>query len=188
MKLAERSCAARSEATSARNGGLPSHGTSRNAWRSPGASVTAASNTWRARAHSSGFTGGPVAEVTRQPGLCECPSALDGRRRRAQCFRGLLDREPAKESHLDDARELRIEGREASQGIVEGLDVDRVAGGRDQSGIEGDAHLIAAALRGPARPRPLDQDLPHRPRGDAEKVRPALPGELRVLQEPEVHI
>lgn len=41
--------------------------------------------------------------------------------------------------------------------------------------------------RGRARGR-LDEDLPHRPRGDAEEVRAALERQVRALEEPEVRL
>src|ERR1700674_2351498 len=126
MKSPERSCAASSDATSARNGRLPSHASSRNALRSPRSRARAASNTSRARAHSLGFMEIAATDLACQPRFRQRPPALDRRRRYAQRFCRLLDREAPEEAYLDNAGKIWIEGRETGQRVIQCLEVDRL--------------------------------------------------------------
>ena len=130
----------------------------------------------------------PGVELARQPRFRERPPALDGGRRYAQRFRRLLDGEAAEEPDLNDPGQIRIQHGETSQRLVQDFEVDRLRRGCNQPGIEGDAHLIAATLGGSASPGALDENLSHGAGGDAEKVRPILPRQMRVLQQAEVDV
>ena len=56
------------------------------------------------------------------------------------------------------------------------------------SGLEPDGTVVAATLQTRARPRVVDQNAPHRLRGDRQEVVAIRGGELPLLQEPEVDL
>jgi hypothetical protein len=58
-------------------------------------------------------------ELAQKPGLGASPVPADGLGRDVHLARDLLDREPAKETQLDDARLQRVDGLEGGEGIVE---------------------------------------------------------------------
>ena len=55
---------------------------------------------------------------------------------------------------------------------------------RDRAAVEGDLHLAAPLLRTPLA-RMVDQDPAHRLGGDPEEVRPALPVDRALVDDPE---
>ena len=117
------------------------------------------------------------------------PVALHGGGRDAHRLGRLLDRQPAEEPQLDDARLARVELGQPGERGVERDHVDRALGRRRlQPLVERDARLAAAALQRVARARPLDQDLPHRVRGDGGEVGAVLPALGAVLEELEVRL
>ena len=73
-----------------------------------------------------------------------------------------------------------------SSAPIEREDVDgRILAG-DERFVERDARAAAAALLGAARAGALDQDLPHRVRGDRAEVRPVLPAARAILEQSKV--
>ena len=148
----------------------------------------------RTRAHSSVRHARPLGrraieralrdELAREPRLGQRPSAFDGRGRDAERFGRLFNREPAEEADVHQMREIGIERGQAGQGFVERLEIERSRLGRHETGIERHPDAAAAAFRRAARASAFDQDLPHRPGGNAEEMRAVLPRQLRVLHQP----
>ena len=82
---------------------------------------------------------------------------------------------PREIAQLDDFRLLRIDLLEPVQRIVQRRqDVRLVVGDRNRIG-QRDAAEAGPALLGAAGARALDEDLPHRPRGDADEMALVVP-------------
>src|SRR5262245_21710357 len=127
------------------------------------------------------------SELFREPRPRNGPVALHRRGRDPHRFGGLLDRESAEESQLDDARLALVERGEPIERRVERDEIDRALGsGRVEPFVESDARLAAAALQRIARAGALDQDLPHRVRRDRADVRAILPAFGAIFQELQV--
>src|SRR5215831_16763249 len=113
----------------------------------------------------------PRAELRGQPRAGEPKLALDRGKRDADRFGGFLQRQATEKALFEDLALARIDLLEACQGFVEiGDRVDlRI---RDlECVLQFDGPVpSAAALRSP-RPRVVDQQLAHQPRGHGEKVR-----------------
>ena len=96
---------------------------------------------------------------------------------------GLLHRQSAEEPQLDDAALLRVEGREPRQRFIEREQIDVRHVGHDERIIKRDRALAVAAFASGVRARVIDQNAPHRLRGDAEKVRAILPAHVALIDQ-----
>ena len=78
--------------------------------------------------------------------------------------------------------------RQPLERVVEREDVEGLLAAGDQRFVERDARLRAAALQRAARAGPLDEDLPHRVRGDRAEVGAVLPAIGPVLHQAQVRL
>ena len=138
-----------------------------------------------------------TVEAAGQPGAGEGPVALDAAGRAAGRGGGLLDAQAGEVAEHYDLAHARVVAAQLAQGGVEfehgggrlGLLGRVVVADADDGGLgEVDPPPPAAVLLGRVVPRPLDEDAPHRLRGRAEKVPRAVPGDLRVLHQPQVDL
>ena len=128
----------------------------------------------------------PVAELAEQPCPRQGPAAFEGRGRHVHRRRRFLDAEAAKEPQLDDARLLGIDRFEPRRAPHRAREAWRPRCGADDQRID-ERHPVEPAppLLRAARARPLDENLPHRPRGDPDEVAFVLPGRAGARQ-PEI--
>src|SRR5215831_6624124 len=103
------------------------------------------------------------------------PISANGPRGDAKTLGGLLFRHAAEEAALDDAREAFVDLGEVVQRLVELEQRLRIVRAVHESVVERDRTLRATALFGGSATRPVDEDVAHGDRRDAEEVRAVLP-------------
>src|SRR5688500_11517232 len=194
--LSERWYARTSSSTSARSAASSPHSRSMNAVRSPGGMSTAASkmlSTRRNRSVGVALTAPPLYDVLClphrgagsrlvlagdlpvEPALRLGPVALRRAQADAERLGRLLLRHPAEESALHDLGLSCIDLLEPSERVV---DRDQLLGsllGAELHVVDRDALEHPAALRAAVAARVIDEDPPHRRRGDGHEVRAPLP-------------
>lgn len=101
---------------------------------------------------------------------------------------GFFEREAGKEPQFSDSALAGIEGSELGQCRVEieQIDVER-SPGRDSS-VERDAGPLAGTLRGAMRARPVHENTAHDLSRHREKLRPATPRCLPLIDQPEIRL
>jgi hypothetical protein len=109
-------------------------------------------------------------QFTKQPRARKRPAPLDRRRRHAERIARFFDAQPGEESQLDDARQLGVDLFETFERFVDRRQ-DRFLVCRERERFA-ERHAVQAGppLLGPARPRTLDENLPHRSRRDADEM------------------
>ncbi len=123
-----------------------------------------------------------------QPGPRDAPVAADRRLGDLEGVRDLDVRQATEEPHLDHARLPLGPLGELAECLIEGK---QLVGSRhltDLVVLVRHREIAAAALLGPSLLGVVDQDAPHRDRGDAEEVRPALPVDAVLLHQLEVRL
>ena len=100
-----------------------------------------------------------------------------------------LDRLSGEKPQLDDLRLLRIDPGQLGQRAIERDEIDPAALSpivHEQPFVERDLHVRAAALRRVPGARALDEQPPHRDRGERDEVRAVLPLRRSLLRQPQV--
>src|SRR2546425_3785224 len=126
-----------------------------------------------------------AAQLAEQPGPRESKSTLERGRRYAERIGRFLDAEACEVSQLDDARLLGVDLLQPLQRFVERRQHGLLIAGdgerlRQRPAVESRPSLLRAACT-----RTLDQNLPHRSRGDADEVPLVVPRCARA-REPKV--
>ena len=122
-------------------------------------------------------------QLEHKPGPRESPVAHDGIRGDFQYGGSLLHAEAAEEPKLDHLSLARIHHRERIQRVVE-RDQFASAPGRDvRNFVQIDARLISTPFRPGARPRCIQQNVPHDARRYGEEVGPVLPVHIRHIDQ-----
>src|SRR5687768_16112418 len=192
-KSFERSHAASSVRTRPRSATSPAEACSMKAARSSGSTSRAASkiaSTCRKRSRDAGSISGYrlVVQLGVQPAPRLGPIAPRRSESDTECFRGLLFAHPAEETTFHDARLSLVELTEAVQRLVEGDDEVCPFVGGQVDRLEWHTRLLAATLESPTASCAIDEDPPHRDRGDAEEVRAPLPLDARLIDQLEVRL
>ena len=117
-----------------------------------------------------------MAQLAMQPRAGQRPPALQRSRRHAHHVGRLFDAHAGKVAKLHDFRLLRIELLELVDCFVErGEHRFGIGGKRQRVGDRDAVHAAPAFLRAPGAGA-LDQNLPHRSRGDAHEMTLIVPG------------
>ena len=106
----------------------------------------------------------------------------------AQRFCRFFHGQPAKKSQFDDAALPRIELGQALERLVQGQELVGLLLGQQQRFFEWYPLQSTLALRGPAGPGVINQHAAHHLRGDANEVRPVLPGSLGLIDQTKVRL
>src|SRR5262245_23820016 len=196
MKEPASSLAANRDSISTANDSSPPHSDLMNVARTSAGCSAAAKKIDLIRAHRSASmlisvsgTGCHLTQLAKQPRFRQRPLAFDCRRRNANYFRRLFYREPAKELGFDDSALLRVEGRQFFQRLVQRKQIEPALLSGQVAHV-GQIKLIVAApsLRRVSRARALDQYASHGCRGDAEELRPVLPGNPALVDQSNISL
>src|SRR6185436_11511506 len=146
---------------------------------------------WKCNRGVSAPSGAPL-QLAMKPRARECPVALHGRGGDAERLARLLDGEPREEAKLDYARLPLVELGEAIERLVQllGGDIERQRARerftRRVRVLERHAHRAAAALLRVAPACVVHEDATHGLRGEPHEVRAVLPGDLALVEQPDV--
>ena len=108
-------------------------------------------------------------------------------RRHVEGDSGFLDIKTAK-TQLHHATLAGVEGRETVEGLVQGKDVDRRLGARDQMLVHRHVHRVPSPFRSLARTSDVDQDSPHQLGADCEEMCPTRPADSPNVDETDVQL
>ncbi len=124
-----------------------------------------------------------------------CPSGrpcpLHGLGRNAQSLRGFHEGEARKDPALDHATSAFVNQREMFEGLVNRQNLIDLPVGEERhlvANLESDRAVVTATLQTRAGPRVVDQNAPHRLRGDREEGIAIGSHELTLLHEPKVDL
>ena len=138
------------------------------------------------------LAGGQVAaELLAKPRPRCRPRALHGLARDAQRLRGFVEREAREDPALDHAMGALVNLRQPFEGDIDRqhlFDLDVAEEWFAVFALELDGAIVTATLQTRSRPRVIDQDPPHRLRGDRQEIVAVRRGQLTLVQEPEVHL
>ena len=109
-----------------------------------------------------------------EPGFRCCPIALDGGMGDAKRFRDFVDVQAGEELQFDDLDEARIKQRERSERFVQREHIDAGTLRRLEALGEGQHRCTRAALVRVFLARVIDENLPHRARGEGKKMTSTL--------------
>src|SRR5215475_451876 len=186
IKLVACSSARSSASTSLRSASSPAQAASRKAARSLRGRSSTASNNWSIFCQRSGFIRLSLADRMAQPGFCLPPFALNRAGRHFQNLGHFFRSQPAKELHLNDPAFALIHSRQLPQRLIQRHQFRGPLLGRHRGLVQ--RHLLrpAATLGILAPSRVVHQDAPHQLRSDPEEVRPVLPVDTLLFDQPQV--
>src|SRR6185437_3546081 len=145
------------------------------AWSRASASrCTIVSNCSLTCSHSSG-TMRLLTQCAVKPSPRYSPIALHGTHANAQSSGDLLFREAGNKAHLHNPGLARIDGFQTLERFVQGQELHRSGLGPDWQVGESDLETGIGTFLRIAGSRVIDENAPHQPCGDGEKVRPAFP-------------
>ena len=108
--------------------------------------------------------------------------------RHAEHVCGFLDRESAECSKLDDPGKFGVDRLQAIERVIQGEDGHLVGCGHVLSFVERYAAHTVAPLARAVTTGVIDQDAAHDVGGHAKEVRPVLPVDLSLIDEPDEHL
>lgn len=111
---------------------------------------------------------------------------FDGGRRDPERLGRFLDRQTAEEPQLDEPGLLGIDGGQPGERRVDRQQINGSLLTGDEPLVQRDPRVVTAPLLRAPRAGPLDEDLPHRDRGNGDETRTCLPILLLVLDETEI--
>ena len=129
---------------------------------------------------------GPTADGVVEPGTRKAPVAFDGRRRELQDFRNLVGGQAAKEFQLDDPALARIDGAESVERLVQDEDVHLLSPRGSLDVAQGNLPHVPPALAGGVVARMVDENPPHHDHGESDELRPVLPVDVPLIDQPKV--
>src|SRR5262252_1002070 len=126
-----------------------------------------------------GLVSAVAVDLAVQPRLRLGPITLDGASAHAECRCCFILRQAAKEPAFHDLRLSRIEVAQMIERFIERDQELRAVLDCDLGRLERNTPKRTASLECPDRPRVVDENVPHRHRGDRHEL--ALAGPLRAI-------
>lgn len=137
------------------------------------------------RSQSAGAVMSKTQDFSVQPRFRQGPVPLHRNRRHADHGGGLFDGEPAEEPQFHELALAWIQLRQPLKRRIQRQDVDVERVGLRIAVPKRHPH-VSPALEGVMRPRVVDEDPPHDVCRNREELRPILPSDLTLVNDPEV--
>ena len=127
-------------------------------------------------------------QLAEQPGTRRTPLALHRRRRGPENLRGFFNGQATEVPKLHQLALFRVELAQPGEGVVQGDQVDVAVGSWCDALVERHHATPAAPLGGVALARVVHENAAHHLRRDAEEVRPALPLNPILVDQPKIRL